>query len=121
MSDAVALVQYVVVRGDLQRALRWTPGAVLAQACHACTAAIHNFYHDPHTQQYLQRLDSMHKVVLEVPDEQSLTSLSQRLSSEQIDHWLWVERPENVATCLALKPCPRERVRGLLRDLKLLR
>lgn len=60
------LVQYVVVRSDLVHKLSWPLGAVITQACHAATAAIHLHYSDPDTQQYLAELDSMHKVVLGV-------------------------------------------------------
>lgn len=60
------LVQYVVVRSDLVHKLSWPLGAVITQACHAATAAIHLHYGDPDTQRYLSELDSMHKVVLGV-------------------------------------------------------
>lgn len=60
------LVQYVVVRSDLIHTMSWPLGAVITQACHATTAAIHLFYSDPDTQEYLADLDNMHKVVLEV-------------------------------------------------------
>ena len=60
------LVQYVVVRKDLLKALKWPTGALLAQACHACTAVMHLFYNDENTQRYLVDLDRMHKVVLQV-------------------------------------------------------
>lgn len=60
------IVQYVVMRGDLARTMGWPLGAVVAQACHACTAVIHLFYNDAHTQAYLDDLDNMRKVVLEV-------------------------------------------------------
>lgn len=60
------IVQYVVVRGDLLKSLQWPVGAVIAQACHACSAVIHLYHDDPHTQSYLADLDNMHKVVLEV-------------------------------------------------------
>lgn len=60
------IVQYVLVRGDLLTKLQWPVGAVIAQACHACTAVTHLFRDDEHTQQYLTDLDNMHKVVLEV-------------------------------------------------------
>lgn len=60
------IIQYVVVRGDLSKAMGWPLGAVVAQACHACTAVTHLFYNDAHTQAYLADLDNMHKVVLEV-------------------------------------------------------
>lgn len=64
----VRLVQYVVVRSDLTQKLSWPLGAVIAQACHAATAAIHVHYDDPDTRGYLADLDSMHKVVLAVRD-----------------------------------------------------
>ena len=60
------IVQYVVVRKDLVKELKWPTGALIAQACHACTAVIHLFYKDENTQSYLADLDRMHKVVLEV-------------------------------------------------------
>lgn len=60
------LVQYVVLRRDLQAVLGWPLGALVAQACHAATAAIHLHYEHPQTREYLQDLDTMHKVVLEV-------------------------------------------------------
>lgn len=60
------LVQYIVVRSDLVHELSWPLGAVIAQACHAATAAVHLHYGDPDTQRYLSELDSMHKVVLGV-------------------------------------------------------
>lgn len=60
------VVQYVLVRGDLTRTLKWPSGAVIAQACHACVAAVHTYYSDPDTQAYLADLGNMHKVVLEV-------------------------------------------------------
>ena len=63
---AARIVQYVVVRRDLIDSLKWPTGAVIAQACHACSAAIHLFYDDPNTKEYLSDLDSMHKIVLEV-------------------------------------------------------
>lgn len=66
------IVQYVVVRGDLTRTMRWPLGAVVAQACHACTAVIHLSYNDVDTQAYLADLDNMHKVVLEVSEFRNL-------------------------------------------------
>lgn len=60
------LVQYVVLRTDLHELLSWPLGAVITQACHAATAAIHLHQGDRDTQRYLAELDSMHKVVLGV-------------------------------------------------------
>ena len=65
-SSAATLVQYILVRGALMRILNWPLGAVVAQACHASVAATQLFSTHEHTQQYLQDLDHMHKVVLEV-------------------------------------------------------
>ncbi len=60
------IVQYVVVRGDLLKSLQWPVGAVIAQACHACSAVMHLYHEDPNTTEYVKKLDSMHKIVLEV-------------------------------------------------------
>ncbi|XP_030627748.1 putative peptidyl-tRNA hydrolase PTRHD1 [Chanos chanos] len=113
------LVQYVVVRSDLVHALSWPLGAVITQACHAATAAIHLNYSDPDTQEYLAELDNMHKVVLQAPDESSLSSLSNTLTEKGIAHKLWVEQPENIPTCLALKPYSKDIVQPFLRKFKL--
>ncbi|TMS11945.1 Putative peptidyl-tRNA hydrolase PTRHD1 [Larimichthys crocea] len=113
------LVQYVVVRSDLVHKLSWPLGAVITQACHAATAAIHLHYADADTQRYLSELDSMHKVVLGAPDEVALSALSDTLTQAGVAHKLWIEQPENIPTCLALKPCPKETVQPLLRKFKL--
>ncbi|XP_013886724.1 putative peptidyl-tRNA hydrolase PTRHD1 [Austrofundulus limnaeus] len=113
------LVQYIVVRSDLVHELSWPLGAVITQACHAATAAVHLHYGDPDTQRYLSELDSMHKVVLAAPDEAALSGLSERLSQAGVAHKVWVEQPENIPTCLALKPCSKHTVRPLLSNFKL--
>ena len=64
------IIQYVVVRGDLYRSLKWPIGAIIAQACHACSAVMHLYHDDPNTQQYTSDLDRMHKVVLEVSSDE---------------------------------------------------
>ncbi|CAH2245550.1 peptidyl-tRNA hydrolase PTRHD1 [Pelobates cultripes] len=115
------LVQYIVLRRDLQAVLGWPLGALVAQACHAATAAIHLYYQNPETQQYLQELDTMHKVLLEVPDEATLTSLAETLKKENIDHKAWIEQPENITTCIALRPYPKEQVHPYLKKFKLLK
>nr|XP_046154458.1 putative peptidyl-tRNA hydrolase PTRHD1 [Oncorhynchus gorbuscha] len=113
------LVQYVVVRSDLVHTLAWPLGAVITQACHAAIAAVHLNYNDPDTQEYLAELDSMHKVVLQAVDQASLSSLSETLTEKGIAHKLWIEQPENVPTCLALKPYPKDIVHPLLHKFKL--
>ncbi|KAM9317260.1 putative peptidyl-tRNA hydrolase PTRHD1 [Gastrophryne carolinensis] len=115
------LVQYVVLRRDLQGTLGWPLGALVAQACHAATAAIHMYYEHPNTKDYLQGLDTMHKVVLEVPDEVTLTGLAETLKQAEVDHKLWMEQPENIPTCIALRPYPKEEVHRYLKKFKLLK
>lgn len=63
---ASTLIQYVVVRKDLISTLKWPVGAVIAQACHACSAVMYQYHDDPVTKQYTADLDNMHKCVLEV-------------------------------------------------------
>lgn len=69
----LTLVQYIAIRGDLVD--KWPLGAVIAQACHASSAALHVFRDDVSTQEYLSDINRMHKVVLRVRDKnyQSLT------------------------------------------------
>jgi len=60
------LVQYLVLRKDLSQApFSWPAGALVAQACHAATSALHIHRDHPHTAAYLQDLGRMRKVVLE--------------------------------------------------------
>ncbi|XP_072161568.1 putative peptidyl-tRNA hydrolase PTRHD1 isoform X2 [Bemisia tabaci] len=115
------LIQYVLVRGDLAKNLKWPLGAVIAQACHACVAAIHLFQQDPHTQAYLNDLNNMHKAVLEVPNEDALRKFEATFKEKNIDHKIWVEQPENIPTCIALKPYPKQYVKGLVKNLKLMK
>ena len=44
ITEMSTIVQYILVRGDLLLTEGWPMGAVIAQACHAATAAIHLFY-----------------------------------------------------------------------------
>ena len=113
------LVQYVLVRGDLLLREGWPLGAVIAQACHAATAVIHLNYDDEAVQRYLADLDNMHKVVLEVGDEQALRSTVDKLEEAGVRHKLWVEQPENFPTCLAVKPYPKQEIQKYFKKFKL--
>ena len=59
------LVQYVVLRADLWKDMDWPLGSIVAQACHAATAALWDSRKEPSSQQYCSpaQLDHMHKVV----------------------------------------------------------
>lgn len=116
---ASSMVQYVVVRGDLLHSLKWPTGAIIAQACHACTAVLHLYRDDENVVQYTSDLDNMHKVVLEAKNEGDLRTLSDKLSEGSIHHKLWIEQPEDYATCLAAKPYPKEEVQKYFKKFKL--
>nr|XP_032646429.1 putative peptidyl-tRNA hydrolase PTRHD1 [Chelonoidis abingdonii] len=121
-SSARALVQYVVLRGDLQREpLSWPLGALVAQACHAALAVVHAHYGQADTGAYLAEGGSMRTVVLEALDEGALTTLAETLKQHNIDHKVWIEQPENIATCIALRPYPKEEVHQHLKKFKLLK
>lgn len=114
------LVQYLVLRKDLSQApFSWPAGAVVAQACHAATAALHVHRDHPHTVAYLQGLERMRKVVLEAPNETTLKELAETLQQKNINHILWLEQPENIATCIALRPYPKEEVNQYLKKFQL--
>nr|XP_039266763.1 putative peptidyl-tRNA hydrolase PTRHD1 [Styela clava] len=115
------IVQYIVVRGDLTSALKWPLGAVIAQACHASTAIMHLHKDDPHVLEYTSKLDSMHKIVLEAKNEENLCTLAETLHQNEVDFKLWIEQPENFATCLATKPCPKQDIQRFFKNLKLLK
>nr|XP_043607525.1 putative peptidyl-tRNA hydrolase PTRHD1 [Erigeron canadensis] len=116
-SDVV--VQYVVLRRDLIDT--WPLGSVVTQGCHASVSAIWTHKDDPHTIEYCSpdNIDSMHKVTLEVKGEVQLKNLSEKLTSNNIDHKLWIEQPENYPTCLATKPYPKSLVSMFFKKLKL--
>lgn len=108
-----------MVRSDLIKELQWPLGAVIAQACHAVTATTHLFHDDEYTKKYLEDLDNMHKVVLDGLNEQSLLSLQEKLNEADIKHKLWIEQPENIPTCLVVKPYPKEEVHRYFKKFKL--
>nr|XP_006116808.1 putative peptidyl-tRNA hydrolase PTRHD1 [Pelodiscus sinensis] len=87
------LVQYVVLRGDLQPA--GSPSTEREPAC--------NHEHSP------------------ALDEGALTTLAETLQQHNIDHKVWIEQPENITTCIALRPYPKEEVHQHLKKFKLLK
>lgn len=52
-------------------------------------------------------------------DEGTLTNLASQLAKDSIDHKLWIEQPENIPTCLAIKPYPKHDVQKYFKHLKL--
>ncbi|XP_067618382.1 putative peptidyl-tRNA hydrolase PTRHD1 [Eurosta solidaginis] len=115
------IVQYIIVRSDLRTALEWPMGAVIAQCCHATAAIMHLYSNDEDTVAYLKDLDNMHKVVLEAKDEAALVKLEEKLKANDIKHKMWIEQPENIPTCIAIKPYVKDNVHKFVKHLKLLK
>lgn len=67
----MTIIQYVIVRADLMKVLKWNIGAVITQACHAVAAINEISRNDELTKEYLspENLDRMHKCVLAVSVE----------------------------------------------------
>ncbi len=42
-----------------------------------------------------------------------------KLIDKKIDHKSWVEQPENILTCIALKPYPKTEVKSFVQQFKL--
>ncbi|KAJ0817446.1 putative peptidyl-tRNA hydrolase, PTH2, peptidyl-tRNA hydrolase II domain superfamily [Helianthus annuus] len=61
----------------------------------------------------------MVQVTLEVKGEVQLKNLSEKLTSNNIAHKLWIEQPENYPTCLASRPYPKSVVSPFFKKLKL--
>ncbi|XP_075148940.1 putative peptidyl-tRNA hydrolase PTRHD1 isoform X2 [Haematobia irritans] len=111
------IVQYIIVRSDLKSVLGWPLGAVIAQCCHASTAVMHLHSDDETTKKYLEDLDNMHKA----KDEDALRKLSEKLKENDIHHKMWIEQPENIPTCIAIKPYIKDDVHKFVKNLKLLK
>nr|CDS26323.1 peptidyl tRNA hydrolase PTRHD1 [Hymenolepis microstoma] len=117
--SAQNLVQYIIIRTDLKASLSWSIGSVIAQACHASTAALHRYTETEETKAYVSDLDHMTKVILGVPDEVQLAKLAEKLENGNIDFVLWREKPENILTAIALRPYNRKDVKKLLSECSL--
>jgi hypothetical protein len=60
------LLQYIILRKDLWTVHKWPLGSVIAQGCHASTAALWMSRNEEYTNQYCSpgNLDHMHKVII---------------------------------------------------------
>ncbi|KAJ1334669.1 hypothetical protein BSLG_007824 [Batrachochytrium salamandrivorans] len=99
------LVMYVVLRKDLAKT--WPSGSMVAQACHAVTKVLARHPNDPRVVEYLEGLDSMHKVVLGIKNMGQLEKLRLALQEAGFDHEEWVEQPEGIVTSIATLPYRR--------------
>lgn len=100
----------------------WSLGPLLAQASHASIAVIaQTLLSSRDTQEYISagNLPNMHKVVLQTASKgacSDLRDLSKRLEEARAantaaegedvfpEHYLWIEQPENIPTCIAIAP-----------------
>ena len=114
-------LQYVILRRDLWKEMNWPLGSIVAQGCHAATAALWLSRDQPITQAYCapENIDHMHKVVLEANGDAQLRDVAQKLEEAGILHKLWIEQPEDFVTCLATAPYPKSTVAPFMKKLKL--
>lgn len=63
----------------------------------------------------------MHKCVLSVEDEATLRKLHENLENAGIIHKMWIEMPENIPSCIAVKPYEKTNIQSFFKDLKLYR
>jgi peptidyl-tRNA hydrolase len=95
----MALTMYIILRKDLLKLAGWTSGSIIAQASHGVSKAIWKYKDHEATRNYLDNMDHMHKVVLEMKNLSQLTTLAEQLRELNIDFVEWVEQPENTLTC----------------------
>ncbi|KAI8109988.1 hypothetical protein M9434_001264 [Picochlorum sp. BPE23] len=121
--DEDPLLQYVALRRDLWKEHNWPLGSIVAQGCHAATAALWVSKESAETAEYCSsgNLDHMRKVVLEAPDEAQLLQIASKLQEAGIPHKLWIEQPENMPTALASAPQRKSVISPFFRKLKLCR
>jgi peptidyl-tRNA hydrolase len=101
--------------------MNWPLGSIVAQGCHAATAALWLSKDQPITQTYCapENIDHMHKVVLEATGDAQIRDIAQKLEEAGILHKLWIEQPEDFVTCLATAPYPKSIVAPFMKKLKL--
>jgi len=58
-------------------------------------------------------------LMMQIDDENGLRQLAEVLMANGIDYKLWIEQPENIATCLATKPYPKQEIQQYFFMLKL--
>lgn len=116
------VVQYILIRRDLKKMKNYNDGAIIAQACHASSAILFKTYDNELTKVYLNDTDRMHKIILAVEGgEDELRGISDLLKTNSIDHYLWMEQPENIPTAIAVKPYYKQDVEQYFSKLKLYR
>lgn len=107
------LKQYIFLRGDLKD---FSKGSLIAQACHGTTLATFTHKDHPSTVAYLKNIHDMHKVVLKIKED-DMPTIEAALTAEDVGFSVWIEAPENTATCLCTRPFVLEENSQELQDL----
>eukprot|EP00435_Cladocopium_sp_Y103_P009055 s1577_g2.t1 len=109
------LAVFVVLRKDLD----WPTGALINQACHACTAMAWEARDDDQAVAYLSQgvQGTMVKSTMGAKSQADLEDATKRLTEAGIPYKLWVEQPEDVPVCVATWPRPRSVLRKVLKKL----
>ena len=116
------LVQYILLRRDMKKMKNYNDGAIIAQACHASTAILFKTMDNELTKAYLQDTDRMHKIILSVEGgENEMVEFSHMLKENSIEHYLWIEQPENIPTAIAVKPYYKQDIEQFFSKFKLYR
>ncbi len=116
------IVQYILLRRDLKKMKNYNDGAIIAQACHASNAILYKTIDDDLTKLYFNDLDRMNKIILSVDGgENEFNELSHILKQNSIEHYLWIEQPENIPTAIAVKPYYKKDIEHLFSKYKLYR
>jgi len=112
------IVQYVIVRADLQL----SSGKMAAQVAHASLGSVYMHLNEHNVQEWLN--GAFTKIVLRAKTFQQLTNLVQNLVADGIEHkeiWdnclteLTPESERGTLTCVGIMPYPKSR---LLQHLK---
>lgn len=116
------LVQYILLRRDMKKMKNYNDGAIIAQACHASSAILFKTMDNELTKAYLQDTDRMHKIILSVEGgENEMIEFSRLLKENSVEHYLWIEQPENIPTAIAVKPYYKQDIEQFFSKLKLYR
>jgi len=116
------IVQYILLRRDLKKMKNYNDGAIIAQACHASNAILYQTINDDLTKSYFNDLDRMNKIILSIDGgENELNQLNDLLKKNSIEHYLWIEQPENIPTAIAVKPYYKKDIEQFFSKYKLYR
>jgi peptidyl-tRNA hydrolase len=112
------IVQYILLRKDLES---FSQGAIIAQACHSAVYSIEKYRSETDTAMYLEDITAMRKIILGISKEE-VGEVIEELNSHGLDYTVWREQPEDIITCISLRPYKRDslgEIHALFRRLRL--